>query len=123
MRPVPQVSRRHFFHVAASTVALAPGLPRVEQTDQVALPSAFSSLKPLGDRVHSITPDEFRQRIEHAQRLMADAPPAPSGSPSQAAKYDALFFAPGTSLCYFTGIRWGRSERLVGLVIPRAGRQ
>src|SRR5260221_6945322 len=34
--------------------------------------------------------------IEHAQRLMVDAPPAPSGSPSQAAKYDALFFAPGT---------------------------
>jgi Xaa-Pro dipeptidase len=52
---------------------------------------------------------------------MAEAPAAASGSPSQAAKYDALFFAPGTSLYYFTGIRWGLSERLVGLVIPRAG--
>jgi Xaa-Pro dipeptidase len=121
MRPVPQVSRRHFFHVAASTIALAPALPSVEQTDQVALPSTFSSLKPLGARVHPITPAEFRQRIEHAQRLMADAPSAPSGSPSQATKYDALFFAPGTSLYYFTGIRWGLSERLLGLVIPRVG--
>jgi Xaa-Pro dipeptidase len=121
MRPVPQVSRRHFFHVAASTIALAPGLPSVEQTDQVALPSAFSSLKPPAGRVHPITPEEFHQRIEHAQRLMADAPPAVSGSPSQATKYDALFFAPGTSLYYFTGIRWGLSERLVGLVIPRVG--
>jgi Xaa-Pro dipeptidase len=121
MRPVPQVSRRHFFHTAASTIALAPGLPSVEQTDQVALPSAFSSLKPLAGRVRPITPEEFRQRIEHAQHLMADAPPAVSGSPSQATKYDALFFAPGTSLYYFTGIRWGLSERLVGLVIPRVG--
>jgi len=36
-------------------------------------------------------------------------------------KYDALFFAPGTSLYYFTGIRWGLSERLLGVVIPRTG--
>ncbi len=79
-------------------------------------------MKSLGVRVHPITPDEFAQRIAQAQRLMANAPAAPSGSPSQATKYDALFFAPGTSLYYFTGIRWGLSERLLGLVIPRAGR-
>src|SRR4029077_10309605 len=85
------------------------------------LPPAFSVLKPLADRVHPIAPDEFRQRIQHAQGRMCDPPPAPSGSPSQAAKYDALFVAPGTSLYYFTGIRWGLSERLVGLVIPRVG--
>jgi len=28
------------------------------------LPSAFSGLKPLGERVRAVTPDEFRQRIE-----------------------------------------------------------
>src|SRR6266436_1773575 len=122
MHPISPVSRRGFLNaVATSTVALSPGLHGGEQTDQVALPSALSSLKPLGNRIHAITPDEFRQRIEHAQRLMADAPPAPSGAPSQATKYDALFFAPGTSLYYFTGIRWGLSERLVGLVLPRTG--
>jgi Xaa-Pro dipeptidase len=38
-----------------------------------------------------------------------------------APKYDALFVAPGTSLYYFTGIRWGMSERLLALVLPRAG--
>jgi Xaa-Pro dipeptidase len=85
------------------------------------LPPAFSGLKPLGGRVRAITPDEFSARIARAQSLMAEAPPAPSGSPSQASKYDALFFAPGTSLYYFTGIRWSLSERLVGLVIPRTG--
>lgn len=38
-----------------------------------------------------------------------------------APRYDALFVAPGTSLYYFTGIRWGMSERLLALVLPRTG--
>ncbi|PYT41779.1 MAG: aminopeptidase P family protein, partial [Acidobacteria bacterium] len=29
--------------------------------------------------------------------------------------------APGTSLYYFTGIRWGISERLLALILPRTG--
>jgi Xaa-Pro dipeptidase len=116
-------SRRQFFQAAGalSAAVLAPKIAAASSEDNTSLPAAFSSLKPLGGHVHPITPDEFGQRIEHARRLMADAPFAPSGSPSQAAKYDALFFAPGTSLYYFTGIRWGLSERLVGLVIPRVG--
>lgn len=36
-------------------------------------------------------------------------------------KFDALLLAPGTSLYYFTGIRWGLSERLLALVVPRSG--
>jgi Xaa-Pro dipeptidase len=76
-----------------------------------ALPAAFSGLKPLGSRVHPITTEEFRGRLQHAQELMADLAP----------KYDALFVAPGTSLYYFTGIRWGISERLLALVLPRTG--
>ena len=40
---------------------------------------------------------------------------------SATAPYDALFLAPGSSLYYFTGIHWGLSERLLGLVIPRTG--
>ena len=35
--------------------------------------------------------------------------------------FDALLFGPGTSLYYFTGIRWGLSERLLALVLPRKG--
>jgi Xaa-Pro dipeptidase len=118
-------SRRRFFQAAGalSAAALVPATSHGDSSDDSStLPSAFSSLRPLGGRVHAITPEEFGARIEQAQRLMGEAPSAASGSPSQATKYDALFFAPGTSLYYFTGIRWGLSERLVGLVIPRVGR-
>jgi len=116
-------SRRQFFEVAGvlSVGALRPKFRVEHAEDGTALPAAFSGLKALGDRVRPISPTEFSARIERAQTLMGGAAPMPSGSPSQAAKYDALFFAPGTSLYYFTGIRWGLSERLVGLVIPRAG--
>jgi Xaa-Pro dipeptidase len=122
--PAPHPSRRQFFHAAGvlSAGALAPRTPSGRSEDSAALPPAFSGLAPLGGRVHPINPNEFSARIERAQSLMAEAPAFFSGSPSQATKYDALFFAPGTSLYYFTGIRWGLSERLVGLVIPRVGR-
>jgi Xaa-Pro dipeptidase len=76
-----------------------------------ALPAAFSALKPLGSRVHPITAEEFHERLLRAQKLMSEFAP----------KCDALFVAPGTSLYYFTGIRWGISERLLALVLPRTG--
>src|SRR4029077_5688182 len=36
-------------------------------------------------------------------------------------KSDAILRAGGTSLNYFTGIRWGNSERLTAVVIPKMG--
>jgi Xaa-Pro aminopeptidase len=106
-------SRREFLTgtAAASVLALAPQTNALPDDAGSALPSAFSGLKPLGGRVHPITTDEFRERLEHAQKLMTDMTP----------KYEALFVAPGTSLYYFTGIRWGMSERLLALVLPRTG--
>jgi Xaa-Pro dipeptidase len=113
-------SRRNFLKgtAAASALALArPGnaaaraIPEwMAEDGSGELPAAFSTLKPLGS-VHPITADEFRGRLENAQKLMAELTP----------KYDALFVAPGTSLYYFTGIRWGVSERLLALVLPRTG--
>jgi Xaa-Pro dipeptidase len=101
------ISRRNFLHstAAASAVALAPPLPQTQG------PPAFSTLKPLGDRVHPITADEFHARLVRAQVLMSQSNPA----------YDALLIGPGTSLYYFSGIRWWLSERLLALVIPRTG--
>src|SRR5260370_6969926 len=115
-------SRGQFFQSAGvlSVAALAPRIAGVYSDDSPSPPPAFYALKSLGDRVRPITADEFRQRIEHVQRLMADAPPAPSGSPLQAGKYDPLFFAPGTSLYYFTGIPSRFSDPLMVPPIPPA---
>jgi len=108
-----QPSRREFFRntAAASVVGLSPftGVSSVSEMDP--LPDAFSNLKPLGSRVHPITANEYRERLQHAQKLMSEQKPL----------YEALFVAPGTSLYYFTGIRWGMSERLLALVLPRQG--
>jgi len=109
-------SRRRFLQTAAASSALA-FVPGSEASAALALPQEthgadFSRLKPLGDRLKPITADEFRARLTRAQQLMSELKP----------NFDALFFAPGTSLYYFTGIRWGLSERLVGLVLPRTGK-
>lgn len=99
------ISRRNFLKSSAVTSA-ATLVPQSPQP-----PDNFSSLKPLGDRVHPITSDEFHVRLLHAQELMAQLDP----------KFDALLIGPGSSLYYFTGIRWGLSERLLALVLPRTG--
>ena len=63
----------------------------------------------MRDRATPITVDERRARIERAKAIMA------------AQKIDAIVLAGGTSLLYFTGIRWGNSERLFAVVIPKDG--
>ena len=73
------------------------------------LPSSLAALTSMRDKAKPITADERRGRIEKAQRLMGEQ------------KIDAIILAGGTSLNYFTGIRWGNSERLFAVVIPKVG--
>ena len=120
---VTLTSRRRFLGgtaAAASALAMAPLRPSSVADTEESLPQAFSGLKPLGKRVHPVLADEFRERLLHAQNLMS-APPTLTASQPAVPKYDALFFAPGTSLYYFTGIHWDVSERLLALVVPRTG--
>jgi Xaa-Pro dipeptidase len=56
-----------------------------------------------------ITLDERRARIAKAQRLMTEN------------RIGAIFVEAGTSLFYFTGVRWGQSERPFVAVIPAKG--
>jgi Xaa-Pro dipeptidase len=115
-------SRRRFLQgtAAASTILFNPHAALAGISRDDSLPLAFSNLKPLGSRVHPIVAEEFQRRLQRAQQLMAE-PPVLAASQPTVARYDALFLAPGTSLYYFTGIRWGLSERLLGLVVPRTG--
>lgn len=107
-------TRRRFLQsaAAASSLALTSNLRASAETIQDTAQTDFSTLKPLGSRIRPITPEEFQERLNRAQRLMSELKP----------NFDALFLAPGTSLYYFTGIRWGLSERLLGLVLPKAGK-
>src|SRR5581483_10664185 len=66
------------------------------------LPPSLAALTSMRDRARPITADERRARIERAKQIMAEQ------------KIDAIILAGGTSLTYFTGIRWGNSERLAG---------
>lgn len=52
---------------------------------------------------------EFEQRVARAQQYMQQQDVA------------AIFVNAGTNLYYFTGTRWGASERLVGAIIPAQG--
>lgn len=56
-----------------------------------------------------ITVDERKARIVKAQLLMAEE------------KIDAIFLEGNVSCFYFTGLRWGQSERTFGVVIPAKG--
>src|SRR5258708_38174386 len=106
-------SRREFLKspATASALAMTPLSRAMAEGSSGALPEAFSNLKPLGARIRPIATEEYHERLLHAQKMMAELAP----------KYDALIVAPGTTLYYFTGIRWRISERVLTLVLPRTG--
>jgi len=73
------------------------------------LPPSIAALTSMRNQARPITNEERRLRVEKARRLMA------------AEKIDALVLSGGTSLVYFTNIRWGGGERLFACVIPVKG--
>jgi len=98
------VSRRSLFGVAAAGAVLAAGT-RVDaaQAKKDRLSSLTGNAKP-------ITAEEHGARLAKLQSLM------------QQQKVGALLVEAGSSLQYFTGIRWWRSERTTAALIPASGR-
>src|SRR5687767_13078104 len=70
---------------------------------------AIAALKPMTAGVQPITREERAARVQKAQRLMANN------------KISALYLEGGSSMFYFTGVRWGLSERPFVAVIPAKG--
>jgi len=97
---------------AAAGTAAAVTLPACAGAGQMApesegnLPPSIAALGPPEETPVPISTDERRGRVEKAQRLMAD-----NG-------VDALLLAGGTSMVYFSNVRWGLSERMMALVVP-----
>lgn len=69
----------------------------------------FRDLKPLLEGIEPIKVEEREARIEKARRLMVEN------------DLDAIFLEVGSTLHYFTGINWGRSERMTAAVLPARG--
>lgn len=69
----------------------------------------FGDLQSMTDDVVPISVEERKDRIKKAQRLMTEQ------------KIGALLLDAGTSMDYFTGIKWGQSERTLAAIIPVRG--
>ena len=111
------LDRREFIRLSTGTAGLAflGGTTAHAQTmisapaGHPALPEPIRSLRRMTDGVASITLDERRTRLAQAQHLMAEH------------NIGAIYLEPGSSFYYFTGIRWGHSERMFAVVIPATG--
>jgi Xaa-Pro dipeptidase len=102
------LTRRSFFWSSAAALVAGRVAPALAQG--AALPPSLAALTSMRALAKPITNPERRARIEKAQRLMAEH------------KLDALMLTQGTSLVYFTNIRWGGGERLTACVIPAQGK-
>ncbi len=107
------ISRRHFLgtsSLAAASAALNPGAALAAPASLPQdLPPSIARLTSWADRATPITVEERAGRVERARALMRNA------------GLDALYLNGGTSMAYYTGIRWGVSERLFGVVLPVRG--
>jgi Xaa-Pro dipeptidase len=99
---ISMLTRRLFLQGTAAAPLLTAGAA-------TALGSALPQLKSLTTAAKPISVEERRARIEKVQALMAQR------------KVAALLVESGSSLEYFTGIRWRRSERTTLAVIPLSG--
>jgi Xaa-Pro dipeptidase len=104
-------SRRHFLQSTVGLSLSAASLASAQSdTDRLAaVPPSIAALASMRSRARPIAVVERRTRIERARQLMVES------------RIDALLLTGGTSLTYFTGARWGNSERLMALVIPARG--
>ena len=98
------LSRRLFLGTAATAPAAAIALGKAAPATaaETGLSRITGDAKPIGA-------DERRARIAKLQELMGRQ------------KIGALLVESGSSLDYFTGIRWHRSERTTAAVIPAKG--
>lgn len=109
------ISRRKFLELSGITAGIGVGSRKLLSASPL-LSSEDSSLPPSIARLQSrkseatpITREERAERQEKARKLMAEN------------SIDAILLMEGTSLRYFTGIRWWGGERMFAFVLPVKG--
>ena len=114
------ISRRRFLGASSLAVAgTAAGCQVPQSSGEGSSPEGSGSARDLPPSIAALTSQAHRStpisveeragRIEKARRLMVDT------------GMNALMLTGGTSLLYFTDIRWGLSERMLSVVIPTQG--
>jgi Xaa-Pro dipeptidase len=109
------ISRRRFLEVSGVTAGAAvasaslAGATTTGKADDSSLPPSLAKLQSRKSEATPITREERRERLDRARRLMVDN------------SLDAIVLMEGTSMRYFTGIRWWGGERLFALVLPAKG--
>lgn len=99
------MNKRDFLRATVAVgVAAAVAQPAAAESS-----AASGQLQDMTGHAAPISVAERKSRIAKAQKLM------------QAAGVDALILEAGSALVYFTGIRWWRSERFTGAIIPAEG--
>jgi Xaa-Pro dipeptidase len=110
-----RTSRRRFLQIGGVAAgAVVAGSPLVASGQsgskaEAALPPSLARLKSRKDEAVPITREERHQRQERARKLMSEN------------SLDAILLMEGTSLRYFTGIRWWGGERAFAFVLPAKG--
>jgi Xaa-Pro dipeptidase len=103
------MNRRQLLRSGAILAVPAVGYAQSSDSKSAALPAPIQALKSRKDEAKPISLPEREARFERARELMAEQQLA------------AVLMTGGTSLVYFTGLRWGNSERMVCFVLPAKG--
>src|ERR1700676_256112 len=110
------ISRRRFLEVSGVTTGLAVASRSLVNTaaaqdndTDASLPPSLAKLKSRKSEATPISREERHERQQRARQLMTEN------------ALDAIVLMEGTSLRYFTGIRWWGGERTFALVLPAKG--
>jgi Xaa-Pro dipeptidase len=111
------ISRRRFVLVGGAAAGLtsfskawpSSSVTGDNQADQSSLPPSIARLKSRKNEATPISREERSTRLQRTKQLMNEN------------DLNAIVLMEGTSLKYFTGIRWWGGERLFALVLPVKG--
>ena len=107
------ISRRRFLELGsvAGGIAITPNAlgASTQNSNDSSLPPSIARLQSRKSEAKPITLEERGQRLDLARKLMAEN------------SLDAIVLMEGTTLRYFTGMRWWGGERMFALVLPAKG--
>ncbi len=104
-----RISRRSVFRSTGAFLGSLASGGLAGAFSQEAAKDAFADLKNMTADLTRLTASDYQGRMEKARKLMTKN------------KIDVFYMNGGTTMEYFSGVRWGVSERMFALLIPARG--